>query len=98
MAVGIPCEASSAASRSRPPGARRIVYCAQTEVIWSDTRGTIARLPRLMSSRRDLVGKNLELFDQHRRLDRVQTAGKAEADVVVLVFALAVNAQAFDDL
>ena len=47
-----------------------------------------------MIARLDLVRENLELLDQDRRLDGVEARGKADADIVVFVAALAVHAQA----
>src|SRR5581483_5179780 len=45
-------------------------------------------------ARRDLVRKDLELLDQDRGLDGVEARGEPDADIVVFVAALAVDAQA----
>ena len=43
-------------------------------------------------ARIDLIRENLELLDQHRRLNGVKARGQAEADIVVAIAAHAMNA------
>ena len=50
--------------------------------------------PRNALARRDLVREELQLLDQHRRLDGVEPAVEADAGAIVFVAALAVDAQA----
>ena len=80
------------------------MYCAQTEVKPSATCGTCTTsasrcgiAPRDPVARRDLVGEDLELLDQHGRLDGVEAAVGADAHVVVAVTSLAVHAHAAHD-
>ena len=51
-----------------------------------------------MVARLDLVGENLQLLAQDRRLDRIETRGKPDADIVVAIAALPVHAQAAQHL
>ncbi len=101
----MPCALSVAAKPSRRSGATRMVYCAHTEVEpVGDARdgrdvgerGRIAR--RDARARRDLVGEDLQLLDQHRGLDGVEAAVQADADAIVFAAALAMHAQAPQDL
>ena len=78
-----------------------MVYCAQTEVQPAASRGTrhdIAEPARIalgdLVARGDLVLEDLQLLDQDRRLHGVEPPGQAEADIVVFVRALAVDANA----
>ena len=98
----MPCAFSAAAkpSRSTPLG-RRMVYCAQTE---RAARGEmrhghdIAEPSRIALrdhvARGDLVIEDFQLLDQDRGLHGVEPSGQAEADIVVFVRALAVDADA----
>ena len=82
-----------------------MVYCAQTEVEplgdarngrhVGERRGIARGDAR---ARRDLVGEDLQLLDQHRGLDGVEAAVQSDADAIVLAAALAVHAQAPQDL
>ena len=54
--------------------------------------GGVARGRRI--ARGDLVRKDLELLEQHRRLDRVEPRGEADARGIVFVAALAMHAEA----
>src|ERR1700720_3602776 len=54
----------------------------------------LAIAPRDPIAGRDLIGENLELLDQHGRLDRVETAVGADAHALVPTRSLAMHAQA----
>ena len=78
-----------------------MVYCAQTEVeLIADARQyRDARKPGCVTlrggiARDDFLRKDLEFFQQHRRLDRIEAPGDADARGVVFIGALAVHAQA----
>src|SRR5882757_10420671 len=60
------------------------------DVVAESARITIGNLV----ARSNLVIEDLQLFDQHRRLNGVETAGHPKPDVVILVSALAVDANA----
>src|SRR5262249_16823582 len=48
-------------------------------------------------ARYDLLGEDLELFDQDRRLDRVEPSVEPYSHAIIFVVALAVDAQAAHD-
>ena len=76
---------------SRRPPATRMVYCAHTDVEPAGTVGDDRNVAKSFGitagnavARLDLVGEDLQLFDQDRGLDGVEARGETDADVVVL--------------
>src|SRR5947209_15418635 len=54
--------------------------------------------PRDALARDDLLGKDFQLFDQHRRLDGIEPAVETNAHAIVFVASFAMYAQAADRL